>query len=98
MEQILDKQKAKQKVSPPKKWKVIFLNDDFTPMDFVIVALVQIFNKSNEEAYKLMMDVHEKGRGIAGIYPKDVAQTKQTHTIDFARQNEFPLQVIIEEE
>lgn len=96
MEQVLEKEKIK--IKAPKLWNVIFLNDDFTPMDFVMLTLIHIFNKSQEDSHRLMMEVHEKGSAVIAKYPKDVAKTKQEHTINFARQNQFPLSVVIEQE
>jgi ATP-dependent Clp protease adaptor protein ClpS len=83
----------------PDKFKVIFINDDFTTMDWVMAALVQIFDKSPEDAEKIMMDVHKKGSGIAGIYVEDVALSKANMTMDFAKQNGFThFKVTVEKE
>ena len=96
---LLDREKEKHKVKPPSKYKVVFHNDDFTPMDFVVIALVAIFRKSTEEAFGIMMNVHEKGRGIAGgPYSKEIAETKVVKVMDFARQNGHPLKATFEKE
>lgn len=86
-------------VRKPSKWKVILLNDDITTMDFVVSILQEIFEKSSEEAIKIMFDIHEKGSGIAGIYCcKDLAETKQELTLSRARAEGFPLKVVTEKE
>ncbi len=96
---LLDKEKEKHRVKPPSKYKVVFHNDDFTPMDFVVIALIAVFRKSTEEAFRIMMNVHEKGRGIAGgPYSKEIAETKVAKVIDFARQNGHPLKATFEKE
>ena len=96
---LLDREKEKQKVKPPSKYKVIFHNDDYTPMDFVVITLVVVFRKSPVEAYQIMMNVHEKGRGIAGgPYSKEIAETKANKAMAFARQEGHPLKVTFEKE
>lgn len=85
------------KLKAPNKFHVIMLNDDTTPMDFVINVLVQIFNKSPEHAKEVMIEIHEKGRGVAGAYSYEVAEQKCTETVTIARRNQFPLEVTIEE-
>ena len=82
----------------PKMYKVLLLNDDFTPMDIVVHILVKIFRRSETEANKIMLQVHTKGSGIAGVYSHEIAETKAFQASEFARQNEYPLQCIIEEE
>jgi ATP-dependent Clp protease adaptor protein ClpS len=88
--------KKKRKVAEPEEFRVIMLNDDYTTMDFVVEILMVIFHKSADDAARIMMDIHRTGRGIAGIYPFDIARTKaeQAHTI--ARQHEFPLRCLVE--
>jgi ATP-dependent Clp protease adaptor protein ClpS len=96
---LLDREKEKQKVKPPSKYKVVFHNDDYTPMDFVVIALVAIFNKSPIDAYRIMMNVHQKGRGVAGgPYSKEIAETKTNKANEFARQNGHPLKATFEKE
>jgi ATP-dependent Clp protease adaptor protein ClpS len=88
--------RKKRKLAEPEKFRVIMLNDDYTTMDFVVDILITIFNKSAEDAARVMMDIHRTGRGTAGIYPFDIARTKaeQAHTL--ARQHEFPLRCLVE--
>lgn len=71
---VLDKQK--NKIEPPKKFKVILYNDDYTSMDFVVKLLEQLFHRSKAEATRIMLNIHNKGKGIAGVYPKGIAETK----------------------
>ena len=84
-------------VREPDKYKVLLINDDFTPMDFVIYILVTIFHHSNEAAEEIMAQVHETGKGIAGIYPYEIAEQKAVESTTQARQNGHPLNVEIEE-
>lgn len=96
---LLDRKDEKQKIKPPSKYKVVFHNDDYTPMDFVVVAIISIFNKSTVDAFRIMMEVHEKGRGIAGgPYSKEIAETKTAKSMAFARSNGHPLKVTFEKE
>jgi ATP-dependent Clp protease adaptor protein ClpS len=85
------------KLKPPPFYKVILLNDDFTPMDFVVIVLQQFFALDRERATQVMLQVHKLGRGICGIYAKDVAATKVQQVTDFARQHQHPLQCVMEE-
>lgn len=85
------------KIKGPGKWNVIMLNDDVTPMDFVISVLTGIFKRTNDEATEVMLHVHEKGRGVAGTYMYEVAEQKMTETVNNARINGFPLNATIEE-
>jgi ATP-dependent Clp protease adaptor protein ClpS len=85
------------KLKAPNKFNVIMMNDNVTPMDFVIQLLVVIFNKQSAEAKDITLMIHEKGRGIAGTYSYEIAEQKCTETISTARQNGYPLEVIIEE-
>ena len=77
-------------------FKVILLNDDYTPMEFVVHVLEKFFNKSNQEATKIMIHVHQKGIGICGMYTYEVAESKSTEVISYSQQNEHPLQCTIE--
>ena len=86
----------KVKVQKPKEYKVIIHNDDYTPMEFVISVLVSIFKKGPAEAYEITMNVHKKEKGIAGIYTRDVAQTKMTQANAAATENKFPLKCTME--
>jgi|TARA_B100000929_G_scaffold284763_1_gene267507 ATP-dependent Clp protease adaptor protein ClpS len=84
------------KLKSPPRYNVVLLNDETTPQDFVVNVLQAIFNKSVDEAKLVMLEVHEKGRGIAGTYSYEVAEQKSVETITDARRNEFPLDVTIE--
>ena len=90
--------KEKQKVEPPKKFKVVFYNDDYTPMDFVVYILEEIFFKSTEEATAIMLNVHNKGIGIAGVYSKEIAEMKMHITNARSKDHKHPLQAQIEPE
>lgn len=83
-------------VQTPKMYKVVLLNDDYTPMDFVILVLKRFFAKSEEEAAKIMLDVHKKGAGIAGVYTLEVAEMRTMQANQFARTNQHPLKTILE--
>jgi ATP-dependent Clp protease adaptor protein ClpS len=88
----------KVKTKRPPMVKVILLNDDFTPMDFVVMVLEQIFRKPHADALNVMLEVHQKGAGLAGIYTRDVAETKVDQVIEYARINDYPLQCTLESE
>ena len=87
-----------EKTKTPKKYKVILLNDDFTPMDFVVTVLKKFFAKGQEEAEAIMWKVHQEGRGIAGVFTKEVAEMKSMQTNQYARAHQYPLKSIIEPE
>lgn len=91
-------EKIKQKILEPKRWKVIFLNDDHTPMDFVITVLTEIFKHSQETAKEITMEIHNNGSGIAGVYSFEIAEIKAVEVTTLARSSGFPLQVKMEEE
>ena len=95
--QIKAFEENKAKLKEPKLFMVIMFNDDFTTMEFVITVLVDIFNKTVEEANNIMLAVHEKGQGIAGIYPYDIALTKMSLAISAAKKEDFPFKLAIEE-
>lgn len=82
----------------PKKYKVFLLNDDYSTMDFVIDILVKIFKKQTNEATAIMLNIHNNGKGLCGIYTYEIAQTKVTQVKTVARQKGFPLKAIMEEE
>lgn len=88
----------KPEIKEPSFYKVILLNDDFTPMDFVTHVLQKFYNKSPEEAQKVMLDVHKKGQGIAGIFSFEVAETKVFLTNNLSKQNKYPLKCTMEKE
>jgi len=92
---LLEAQGAK--VQPPKMYKVMLLNDDFTPMEFVITVLQRFFSLDTEQATRIMLKVHNEGRGVCGIFPRDIAATKVEQVSAFARQNQHPLACVMEE-
>lgn len=98
MEKVIDKPKtaSKPKIKEPDDYRVILLNDDYTTMDFVVEVLMVIFHKKHEDAERIMMDVHKKGKGIVGLYSFDIAVTKADQVHAAARENEFPLRCIVE--
>lgn len=91
-------EKIKIKISEPKLWKVIFLNDDHTPMEFVVSLLVDIFKHNRKSAHIVMMQVHEQGSGVAGLYTHEIAEAKCVEATQLSRANGFPLQIRMEEE
>jgi ATP-dependent Clp protease adaptor protein ClpS len=90
--------KTRPKTKRPSLYKVLLLNDDYTPMEFVIHVLERFFNKGREDATRIMLHVHHKGVGICGVYTYEVAETKVTQVMDFARQHQHPLQCTMEKE
>lgn len=84
-------------IVPPSLYKVILLNDDFTPMDFVIVVLQEFFAMNEERATQVMLTVHHEGRGVCGIYSEDIAATKVEQVLAFAREHQHPLSCVMEE-
>jgi ATP-dependent Clp protease adaptor protein ClpS len=91
-------EKVKVTVSEPKRWKVILLNDDVTPMEFVIAVLTEIFRHNPDTARDVMLQVHQTGSGIAGIYSFEIAEAKAVEATNLARTNNHPLQIKLEEE
>jgi len=91
-------EKIKIRATEPKRWKVILLNDDSTPMEFVIAVLIEIFKHNHASATDIMLQVHETGSGIAGVYSFEIAEAKAVEATNQARQNGHPLQVKLEEE
>lgn len=89
---------AGPKVARPPLFRVLLLNDDFTPMDFVVELVQRIFSKSHDQAVKVMLEVHEKGAGSCGIYPHEIAEMKVRQVLNAARENEHPLQSTLEPE
>lgn len=84
------------KLAPPPMYQVVLLNDDYTPMDFVVVVVQHVFGKSLEEASSIMLKVHHEGRGVVGVYTRDIAATRVESVIQLARMNQHPLQCIME--
>jgi len=89
---------TKPKTKKPSMYKVLLLNDDYTPMEFVVHVLERFFRKSQEEATKIMLHVHQRGVGICGVYPYEVAESKVTQVVDFARKHQHPLQCTLEKD
>jgi ATP-dependent Clp protease adaptor protein ClpS len=90
--------KTRPKTRKPAMYKVLMLNDDYTPMEFVVHVLERFFQKSREEATRIMLHVHRRGVGVCGVFTYEVAETKVTQVMDLARQNQHPLQCTIEKE
>jgi len=86
-----------EKAQEPKEYMVILLNDNFTSKEFVVEILMLVFHKNSEEANRIMLNVHHKGRGIVGMYTWDIAQTKANQVHSIAKQYEYPLRCIVEE-
>lgn len=85
-------------LQPPKLWKVVFLNDDHTPMEFVIELLTEIFKHSRESAENITLEIHNLGSSIAGIYTYEIAEQKSLEATNIARSNSFPLRIQVEED
>lgn len=92
------KTRSRLKLSPPVLWKVILHNDDYTTQEFVVWVLRSVFRKEDAEAVRVMLDVHRKGKGVAGIYPYDIADTKAAQVKVMAEAKEFPLLCTLEPE
>lgn len=90
--------RAKPKTKKPSLYKVLLLNDDYTPMEFVVAILEQFFNKDRAEATRIMLHVHQHGVGLCGVFTYEVAETKVAQVIDFARRHQHPLQCTMEKE
>ena len=90
--------KERQKTGRPPLYKVFLLNDDYTTMDFVVYILEKIFHKSPAEATRIMLHVHKKGIGLAGVYSREIAETKVADVHELATENEFPLKCVMEME
>jgi ATP-dependent Clp protease adaptor protein ClpS len=90
--------KTKPKVKKPSMYKVLLLNDDYTPMEFVVHILEKIFNKNRDQAVQIMLHVHRHGVGVCGVFTYDVAETKVAQVIEFARRHQHPLQCTMEKD
>ena|SRR6187551_542020 len=88
--------KTRARSKKPSQYKVLMLNDDYTPMEFVVMCLKRFFRMDLEQATRVMLHVHQKGVGVCGVYPYEVAETKVNQVMDFARQNQHPLQCTLE--
>ena len=94
-ESVLEAERTKTK--PPPLFKVLLLNDDYTPMDFVVVVLQSFFSMSREQAMRIMLKVHKEGVGVCGVFPRDVAATKVELVTGYAREHQHPLACVMEE-
>ena len=90
--------KARPKTKKPSMYKVIMLNDDYTPMEFVVMILQDVFRKTQDEATQIMLNVHKRGVGICGVYTYEIAETKVVQVMDMARKNQHPLQLQLEKD
>lgn len=90
--------RTRPKVKKPSRYKVLILNDDYTPMEFVVFVLERLFNKSRAEATRIMLHIHNHGVGLCGVFSYEVAETKVAQVLDLARRNEHPLQCTLEKE
>lgn len=94
---LKDRNEEETKLTPPKKYNVVFYNDDYTPMEFVWLVLMMVFNLDKTAAWKIMLNVHENGKGIAGTYNKEIAAMKVKKSMDLAKEHQHPLLVQAEE-
>ncbi len=92
------KERTREELKKPPMFKVLFHNDDYTTMDFVVSVLMTVFHHSEASAFRIMMHIHQNGVGVAGVYTKEVAETKVAQTVAAARKSDFPLEVTIEPE
>lgn len=90
-------EKTRPKLKKPPLFKVVLLNDDYTPMEFVVHILENIFNHNRENATQIMLHVHKLGKGVCGVFTKDIAETKVTQVNNYARENKHPLMCDMEE-
>ncbi|MFN7751898.1 MAG: ATP-dependent Clp protease adapter ClpS [Pseudomonadota bacterium] len=88
---------TRARVKPPPLFKVLLLNDDYTPMDFVVAVLQSVFAMTRERATQVMLKVHHEGMGVCGVYPRDLAESKVEQVLAFARKHQHPLQCVMEE-
>lgn len=91
-------EEKKSKLKPPPMFQILLLNDDFTPMEFVVEVLQAFFFMDQEQATQVMMKVHTEGVGVCGVYPRDLAMTKVEQVVKFARQHQHPLKCVMEQE
>ncbi len=90
-------EQRESRVAPPPMYQVVLLNDDYTPMEFVVIVLQKFFSMTRENATQVMFAVHREGRGVCGVYPRDLAATKVEQVSSFSRQHQHPLQCVMEE-
>ncbi|WP_102792234.1 ATP-dependent Clp protease adapter ClpS [Alcanivorax sp. MD8A] len=89
-------EEARPKLKPPSMYKVLMINDDYTPMDFVVEVLEDFFSMNREQATRVMLTVHTEGKAVCGLYPQDIAETKATQVVEYARENQHPLMCQVE--
>ncbi len=94
---LQEESEVREELKEPSMFKVVLLNDDYTSMEFVVDILVKIFHHDSDNAFNIMLDIHKNGKGICGIYTKEIAETKVMQVTHLATQNEFPLRANIEE-
>jgi ATP-dependent Clp protease adaptor protein ClpS len=97
-EDVVTERRTQTKTKKPSMYKVILLNDDYTPMEFVVELLKVVFHKPHAEATRIMLHVHQNGMGVAGVYPFEIAETKVRTVDELARENQFPLKCTMEKE
>lgn len=97
-EESLSLQEAKPKVKRPPLYKVVLVNDDYTPMDFVVEVLEVFFSLDRENAIQIMLHVHTRGKGVCGVYTRDIAETKVAQVTQYAKENQHPLKCTMEED
>ena len=90
--------KEKVKLKKPEMYAVVMINDDYTPMEFVIYVLQSVFKKNYEDAKKIMLLIHNQGKGICGVFPLDIAETKANQVVEFARINQHPLECKVQKQ
>jgi ATP-dependent Clp protease adaptor protein ClpS len=95
---VVVEEHTERKLKRPRLYKVVFHNDDYTTMEFVVAVLEQVFHHSEASATAIMLSIHRTGTGVAGVYTYEIAETKLAQTMDLARQAEHPLQVTLEPE
>jgi ATP-dependent Clp protease adaptor protein ClpS len=96
VKQNIEKRQKKSKEEIPPLYKILLLNDDYTPMDFVIEVLILFFSMNQEQATRVMLKVHTEGVGVCGVYTSDIASTKVNQVIEYARRNQHPLKCVME--
>ena len=94
---VIERKEQQEKLQPPPMYQVLLLNDDYTPMEFVVAIIQEYFNKDRETATQIMLKVHRDGKGMCGVYPKDIASTKVVLVLTHARKAGHPLQCVMEE-
>jgi ATP-dependent Clp protease adaptor protein ClpS len=95
---VATEQETRQKVDKPRLYKVLLHNDNYTTMEFVVLVLMAVFHKAEAEAVRIMLDVHHNGIGLAGVYQRDIAETKVQRVLQLAQQAQFPLMCSMEPE